>query len=166
MEVCTAESCREIIIFTCKFWMLQFGVRHFELTNDSSLFQRMKNQVATDMECVQCYLDGAFVFSVSPNEHLERLSQVFLAIGRHGFKVRMPKYFFAQVTLSLLGDIVDSSGVQIAPLLKPVSACLSVCLTVRQSVCRYTPRDWLEIQTADFQSIKTVCKKKFAKSQR
>lgn len=98
-KVCTTDSCRVNIILTCKFWRFQFGVRHSKLTNASSLLQWMKNQVVRDMEYLRCYLDDSVVFSVNLNEHLERISQVFLAIGRHGLKVKVPKCFFAQAML-------------------------------------------------------------------
>ena len=72
--------------------MISFG-----LTNAPATFQRLMECVLPGIRGEQCliYLDNIIVFSKTFNEHLKRLTSVYLALRNAGLKLKPAKCYFA-----------------------------------------------------------------------
>lgn len=79
---------------------------------------------------------GAYLydlFSKSEKEHLDRLSQVFQLIAKHGLKLKISKFLFVQPKLELLGHVVDALGVSVEP--SKIEAIPMVQVTITRLGC-------------------------------
>ena len=89
----------------------------FGLTNALATFQNLMETCLGEMHLKWCiiYLDDIIVFSKTPEEHIERLRDVFekLAAADLRLKVSNCKFFKLQVTY--LGHIVSKDGIKTDP---------------------------------------------------
>ena len=89
----------------------------FSLTNAPATFQCLMECVLAGLTGEQCliYLDDIIVFSSTFEEHLQRLTNVFIALRKAGLKLKPSKYFFAQKEMHYLGHVVSAAGVSPDP---------------------------------------------------
>ena len=85
----------------------------FGLTNAPATFQQLMECVLAGITGEQCliYLDDIIVFSKTVDEHLKRLTSVFLALRNAGLKLKPAKCYFAQSKVHYLGHVVSAAGV-------------------------------------------------------
>ena len=106
-----AEECMEMTTFVSKFGTFKFEVMPFGLKNAPATFQRMMDHLFRDVAFVCVYLDDFVVFSRSMEENLGHLKEVFALLAKFKLKVKIEKCEFAKPRVSLLGHVVDSTGV-------------------------------------------------------
>jgi len=96
--------------------LLQYLVLSFGLTNAPATFSRAMDSVFYDLKwrCMFPYLDDILVFSVTFEEHLEHLQQVFQRARERGLQFRTKKCDFASQKIRYLGYIV-TAGKGISP---------------------------------------------------
>ena len=87
------------------------------LSNSPSTFQRVMESIFADMNLSQLilYLDDLLVFSVSFEEHIERLGRVFSRLKENGLKLKGAKCQLFRTSVSHLGHIVSGEGVRVDP---------------------------------------------------
>ena len=70
-----------------------------------------------DLHLKHCiiYLDGIIIFSKTPEEHLERLGQVFEKLSAAGLKLKPSKCEFFKSRIEYLGHIVSKDGIEANP---------------------------------------------------
>ena len=97
---------------------------HFEfltmpmgLKGAPATFQRLMDLVLRGLkwETLLIYLDDILVFGRTPEEHLDRLAQVFQRLADAGLKLKPGKCCFAQAVVKFLGHIVSADGVATGP---------------------------------------------------
>lgn len=71
------------------------------------------NQLVGYMLFVKVYLDDVLIFSRKVEEHVEHIRQVVELVASHGLKLKISKYEFAKKSVSLLGHVVSTHGVQV-----------------------------------------------------
>ena len=112
------EECdKEKTAFSTRRGHYEFNVMPFGLTNAPATFQRLMECVLAGLTGEQCliYLDDIIVFSSTFEEHLQRLTNVFIALRKAGLKLKPSKCFFAQKEVHYLGHVVSAAGVSPDP---------------------------------------------------
>ena len=61
------------------------------------------------------YLDNTVVGSRSPHDHRRHLHAVFDRLNEYGFRVRLGKFSFFQLSMKYLGFIVNKDGRRLDP---------------------------------------------------
>ncbi len=106
------ETCKEKAAFICTYGNLQFEVMPFELMNSQVTFQRMMDRVLLKFDNVRCYVDDVIV-SKNIEEHAMHLQNVFRILKDKGLRLRIKICSFMQLSVELLGNIVDKNGVHV-----------------------------------------------------
>ena len=89
----------------------------FGLCNAPATFERMMDSLLHGFKwstCL-CYLDDVIVFSPTFETHLERLSAILEVFRLAGLQLNSSKCRFGRRRITILGHIVDASGVQPDP---------------------------------------------------
>ena len=89
----------------------------FRLTNAPATFQHLMESCLGDLHLNWCiiYLDDVIVFSMTPEEHLERLRGVFQKLREVGLKLKPSKCEFFKDRIAYLGHIVSKTGIETDP---------------------------------------------------
>lgn len=95
----------------------KFLVTPFDLTNTSSSFQSLTNQVLQQQlrKFILLFFDEILVFSKDLKEHAEYLRSTFTLLRQHHLYARKSKCVFAVITMEYLGHYISSKGVAIDP---------------------------------------------------
>ncbi|KAL5460047.1 hypothetical protein EMCRGX_G033464 [Ephydatia muelleri] len=111
------EADRKKTAFSTREGHFEFNVMPFGLTNAPATFQRLMECVLAGLTYEQCliYLDDIVVFSVTFDQHLERLKMVFHHLEEAGLKLKPSKCHFAKSEIRYLGHIVSRQGIQADP---------------------------------------------------
>ena len=111
------EADRKKTAFSTREGHFEFNVMPFGLTNAPATFQRLMECVLAGLTYEQCliYLDDIVVFSVTFDQHLERLKKVFHHLAEAGLKLKPSKCHFAKSEIRYLGHIVSRQGIQADP---------------------------------------------------
>ena len=113
------EADRKKTAFSTREGHFEFNVMPFGLTNAPATFkaQRLMECVLAGLTYEQCliYLDDIVVFSVTFDQHLERLKMVFHHLAEAGLKLKPSKCHFAKSEIRYLGHIVSRQGIQADP---------------------------------------------------
>lgn len=108
---------REKTAFVTPDGLYQFKVMPFGLCNAPATFERMMDALLHGFKwstCL-CYLDDVIVFSPTFSAHLADLSQI-LSLFRHaGLQLNSSKCRFARRQITILGHVVNSTGVHPDP---------------------------------------------------
>ena len=102
------------------FGLFVFDRTPFGLKNAGQDFQRMMDEIMADIPHVFVYIDDILIASVTPEEHLHDLKQVFESLSDNGLVVNKAKCVLGQESLEFLGYHLDSKG--ISPLPERVNA--------------------------------------------
>ena len=111
------EADRAKTAFSTREGHFEFNVMPFGLTNAPATFQRLMECVLAGLTYEQCliYLDDIVVFSVTFDQHLERLRAVFQHLDNAGLKLKPNKCHFAKGEIRYLGHVVSRQGIQADP---------------------------------------------------
>lgn len=113
-QIAVDDMDREKTAFITPDGLYQFKVMPFGLCNAPATFERMMDALLHGFKwsiCL-CYLDDVIVFSPTFETHLERLSTVLSVFRRAGLQLNSSKCHFGRREISVLGHLVDSSGVR------------------------------------------------------
>ena len=86
----------------------------FGLTNAPATFQRLMENCLGDLHLRSCiiYLDDIIIFSKTPEEHVQRLGQVFEKLAAAGLKLKPSKCEFFKTEINYLGHVVSREGIR------------------------------------------------------
>lgn len=89
----------------------------FGLKNAPSTFQRVMDNVLRGVQNESClvYLDDIIVYSVSLQEHIERLREIFKRLRTANLKVQLDKSEFLRKEVAYLGHVITPQGVKPNP---------------------------------------------------
>ena len=116
-HVPVAEKDRDKTTFICPRGMYRYTMMPFGLCNAVATFQRLMDVVLSGMHFLACivYLDDIIVFSRTPEQHLDRLEQVFDRLERAGLKMKPDKCELLKTRLVFLGHVLTAEGVGTDP---------------------------------------------------
>ncbi|KAK8756781.1 hypothetical protein V5799_000517 [Amblyomma americanum] len=116
-QISVDDNDREKTAFVTPDGLYQFKVMPFGLCNAPATFERMMDSLLRDFKwstCL-CYLDDVVVFSPTFTTHLERLASILSVFRRAGLQLNSSKCQFGRRQLTILGHLVDASGVRPDP---------------------------------------------------
>jgi len=94
-----------------------FRKMSFGLCNAGSTFQRVMDMALNGLNFNMClvYIDNIIVFSITVEEHIDRLKKVFDRMRIANLKFKHSKCHLLQTKVSFLGHIVSGEGVSTDP---------------------------------------------------
>uniref|UniRef100_A0A8C1M8Q9 ribonuclease H n=1 Tax=Cyprinus carpio TaxID=7962 RepID=A0A8C1M8Q9_CYPCA len=86
----------------------------FGITSAPALFQRAMDQILSDLNGVQCYLNDLLITGKDDEDHLRNLNTTLQRLKENGLWVKKDKCEFFQPTIEYLGHVTDSTGLHTA----------------------------------------------------
>lgn len=104
--------------FQTHFGQYEFRVLAFGLTGAPGTFQGAMNDTLAPglRKFVVVFFDDILVYSVTYEEHLDHLRQVFEWLNRDQWKLKKSKCYFTQRSMAYLGHIISREGVATDPI--------------------------------------------------
>ena len=86
----------------------------FGLCNAPATFQRLMESCLGELHLQQCiiYLDDIIIFSRTPEEHIERIRNVFEKLSQAGLKLKPNKCDLFKKEITYLGHVVSAKGIR------------------------------------------------------
>lgn len=116
-QIAVDEKDQEKTAFITPDGLYQFKVMPFGLCNAPATFERMMDSLLHGFKwstCL-CYLDDVLVFAPTFETHLERLSAILDVFRKAGLQLNSSKCHFGRRQITVLGHLVDASGVRPDP---------------------------------------------------
>ena len=96
----------------------------FGLKNASSTFQRFMDEVLSECDFAEAYIDDVFIFSDTWEEHVQHIDKVFSCLAKHHVKLKLAKCVFGAAEVKCLGHVVGAGTIRPDP--DNVSAILNL----------------------------------------
>ena len=100
---------------TTPFGTYEFLRMPFGLKNAGQTFQRMMDEILSDLDYLFVYMDDVLVASRSMEEHLEHFRELFRRLTAHDLVVSPAKCQFGKTQIEFLGHSVTKDGIQPLP---------------------------------------------------
>ena len=100
---------------TTPFGTYEFLRMPFGLKNAGQTFQRMMDEILSDLDYLFVYMDDVLVASRSMEEHLEHFRELFRRLTAHDLVVSPAKCQFGKTQIEFLGHTVTKDGIQPLP---------------------------------------------------
>jgi len=97
---------------TTPFGLFEFTRMPFGLRNAAQTFQRLMDQILSDLPFVFVYLDDILVFSQTQHQHEEHLHKIFQRLIQHGLVINRNKCQFGKDHLEYLGHLINKDGIR------------------------------------------------------
>jgi len=103
--------------FICPRGMYRFRTMPFGLCNAGATFQRLMDIEMTGLNLTVClvYLDDIICYSLSVEQHLERLTTILQRLRSAGLKLKPEKCSLLQKSVSFLGHAISDLGIGTDP---------------------------------------------------
>ena len=105
---------------TTPFGTFEYLRMPFGLKNAGQTFQRMMDEILSDLDFLFVYMDDVLVASRTMEEHTEHFRELFRRLADHDLVVSPAKCQFGQAKIEFLGHTVTKDGVE--PLTEKVDA--------------------------------------------
>ena len=108
---------RDKTAFICPRGQYRFRMMPFGLCNAGATFQRLMDIVMSGLNMNVClvYLDDIICYSVSIDQHLERLATILQRLRSAGLKLKPEKCSLFQKEVSFLGHVISDKGIGTDP---------------------------------------------------
>ena len=95
--------------------LYEFNVLPFGLTGSPPTFQRCMNIILMDAKHAMVYIDDILIYSTTFKQHLKDIEVVLNRLKNAGLKLKPSKCEWAKESISFLGHIISSNGIQPDP---------------------------------------------------
>ena len=111
---------REKTGFPCDLGLYQWKRKPFGLCNATANFESLIAQALTKVtkkyrNLVMCYVDDVVIATLTLEDHIDWLDEVFGCMKRAGLKCKPSKYEILRDSIKYLGRMVDRHGVRPDP---------------------------------------------------
>lgn len=116
-QILMDEKDIEKTAFSTEHGLYEFKRMPFGLKNAPATFERVVENVLRGIQNEKClvYLDDIIIFSVSLEEHVQRLKLVFDRLRQANFKIQLDKSEFLKKEVAYLGHVITPFGVKCNP---------------------------------------------------
>ena len=116
-QIALDDAAKEKTAFATPDGTYEFNVMPFGLVNAPSTFQRLMQEILTDLIPEQCldYVDDVLVLGSTFERHLTNLEQVFSRLRKAGLKLKPTKCTLVRPKVTYLGYVVSREGVETDP---------------------------------------------------
>ena len=115
-QVPLSERAKEISAFVTPDGLYQYKVMPFGIRNVPATFQRLINQVTTEVSGCEAYIDDVIIYSDNWSNHVEQINVFFDKLKEMNLTINLAKCEFGCAQVSFLGHIVGQGEV------KPIAA--------------------------------------------
>ena len=115
-QVPLSERAKEISAFVTPDGLYQYKVMPFGMRNAPATFQRLMNQVTTEVSGCEAYIDDVIIYSDNWSNHVEQINVFFGKLKEVNLTINLAKCEFGCSQVSFLGHIVGQGEV------KPIAA--------------------------------------------
>ena len=107
-QVPLTENAKKASAFITPAGLYQYTVLPFGMTNAVATFQRLMNNIVSDLDGVDVYIDDIVVHTDSWEEHLETLQKLFLRLREVKLTINLAKTTIGKGYVTYLGHQVGS----------------------------------------------------------
>src|ERR1700676_5112681 len=102
--------------FRTRYGSFEWLVMPFGLTNAPAAFQRLMNDIFSDLldVCVIVYLDDILIYSEDMSQHKAHVKEVLRRLRKNGLYAAPPKCEFHKDSVEYLGFILSTDGLKMA----------------------------------------------------
>lgn len=111
-QIPLTERAKEISAFVTQQGLYQYRVMAFGMKNSSATFQRMINDLISDLDNCDAYIDDLVVYSDTWSDHLEHIRKLFDKLSHAKLTVNLNKSEFAKAQVEFLGHVVGQGKVR------------------------------------------------------
>ena len=115
-QVPLTDRAKEISAFVTPDGLFQYKVMPFGMKNSPATFQRLINQVTSEIQGCDAYIDDVIVYSQTWEEHFDIMRQLFQKLSEANLTINLSKCEFGKATVTFLGHVVGEG------LVKPIQA--------------------------------------------
>ena len=101
--------------FIVPFGIYEFNRVPFGLCNAPSYFSSIMQNIFGNLDFVQIFIDDIIIWSENEEQHLEHLKIVFDKLRENGLTLNGEKCNWMKSEISILGHIVDATGIRMDP---------------------------------------------------
>ncbi|XP_068229342.1 uncharacterized protein [Palaemon carinicauda] len=135
-QVPLADNTKPLTAFTTPDGLYQYTVLPFGLKNAPAVFQRLMDQVISNMPGIRVYLDDIVVFSDTWLEHLSMLKDLLGRLRQACLTINLIKSDFGHAKLQYLGYVIGSG--EVSPVAAKVDAITKLsCPRSRREVRKF-----------------------------
>ena len=109
------EESRKYVTLNTQKGLYQYNRLVFGIKSAPAIWQQAIDQVLQGVNGVHCYLDDILVTGRTMEEHLANLEEVLRRLKEYGLRANSEKCKWFQTSVSYLGHVVTSEGLQKAP---------------------------------------------------
>ena len=104
-------------VFSTPFGSIKWLRLPEKLTGSPNTFQSLMKHVLVGLTCIitVLYLDDCIIFSKTPEEHIERLQQVFQRFREANLKINPTKFGLFHTKVLFLGHVFSKNGLDADP---------------------------------------------------
>ena len=124
-QIPLTERAKRISAFATPTGLYHYKVMPFGMKNAPATFQRMINDLTSDLAGCEAYIDDIVVYSTTWEDHVKQINDLFDRLSNANLTVNLPKSEFAKATVTFLGHVVGQGQI------KPVQAKLKQCPNFR-----------------------------------
>ena len=108
------ENDHEKTAFIVEEGLYEFNVMPFRLCNAPATFQRLMHEILGDLIYTKApvYIDDINIHSITFEQHLKDLEEVFNRIRKAGMKLKLEKCHFCFPEITFLGFVVGKEGIK------------------------------------------------------
>ena len=116
-QVCLAPEDADKTAFITRRGMFRFRTMPFGLCNAVATFQRLMDLVLRGLNLDIClvYLDDIILFSVTQEQHIERLEMILRRLKEANLKLKPRKCTLMQREVTFLGHVISHQGIATDP---------------------------------------------------
>jgi hypothetical protein len=102
--------------FRCRYGHFQYKVMPFGLANAPAVFQRLMNEIFSDVldVFVVIYLDDVLIYSDTPDHHNEHVSLVLQRLRENGLYAKLEKCVFDVDWVEFCGYVIGKDGIRMS----------------------------------------------------
>ncbi|XP_068245255.1 uncharacterized protein [Palaemon carinicauda] len=135
-QVPLADNTKPLTAFTTPDGLYQYTVLPFGLKNAPAVFQRLMDQVISNMPGIRVYLDDIVVFSDTWLEHISMLKDLLGRLRQACLTINLIKSDFGHAKLQYLGYVIGSG--KVSPVAAKVDAITKLsCPRSRREVRKF-----------------------------